>query len=192
MSIIAYQYEADRFCIPCAIERFGHAAHDDYAAEYVRHETTCPMLDSNGIPCQPYPEDTEGNEISTVSSYDDWCNESEGGCSLDCATCGRNIREHSPSEHSYCDCGDGCSEGDCDACDDDRHDEDGDGPDNDREASYGCRCPHCEAAAAYICGMDDTVSVEQLVLPESSTVCSDPDCQNTYGHSSACRMRVTS
>jgi len=87
-SPIAYTYEADTHCPPCAVARFG--------------------MDP-GYPC-PEPEphdsarDSEGNPIGAVAPWDEWCEPSEPGPHvLTCGTCGGTIEEHDgPPDRTLC------------------------------------------------------------------------------------------
>jgi hypothetical protein len=149
--IIAYQYDADQYCPPCTALAHGPEGGLRLSADE-------PELDEHGV--RLYALDSEGNEVHPIfSTDDDWCGGGESGCTLECARCGRVVREHLPCDHGYCNCGDGCADGECDACGDldDRY-EDEDGYDR----ATGCTCDACEYAARWTPGCDE---------------CPDPDAE---------------
>jgi hypothetical protein len=84
---IAYTYEADMHCVPCALARFGP-------------EPDRPWVREDAI-------DAEGNPVGAISPWDEWCDlRAPGRQVLACATCRSVVSEH---VHESDDC-------DCDAC----------------------------------------------------------------------------
>lgn len=140
MSIIAYTYEADYHCVPCAVERFGFSASESAGSVLV--------CDGNGIPVRA--EDVEGNRLTPLYNYQEWCDGYEcRGASLACGTCGDIIREtcgHEVTNCSDCECqceDCPCNDRWCSDCDCGVEVADEDGP------TRRCRCVHCQASTAY-------------------------------------------
>jgi hypothetical protein len=68
MRVIAYTYEADTHCPPCAITRFGQ----EPERSWVREDAT----------------DAEGNPVGVIYDLDEWCQPDEPGVqTLACGTC---------------------------------------------------------------------------------------------------------
>lgn len=72
---IAYTYEADVHCVPCALDRFGREPGRTWVREDAR--------------------DAEGNSVGVIATWDAWCDPDETGqVSLICGTCGWPITSH--------------------------------------------------------------------------------------------------
>jgi hypothetical protein len=76
VNVIAYTYEADHHCVPCALARFGQ--------------------DENGwVP--ENAEDGESNPVGAVFEWDEWyandAYEGNDNATLGCGTCGDVITE---------------------------------------------------------------------------------------------------
>lgn len=157
--IIAYQYEAARYCVPCARARFELPP---------RGGVDQPLQDDNGI--EFVAQDSEGNTVSRIYDTDEWWSGDSDYETLDCSNyrvadqaAGHNsyaIAEHEV-EATPCPCGDGCDEGECYGCDSSEPDDEE--PEN--EPTDWCSCVSCLAAAAYVPGEAEPEFVsEPLVL----------------------------
>lgn len=79
---IAYTYDADTHCPPCAEARFGRCR-DGWIA--------CP----DGHRGLPAAMDSEGNTVGVIAPWDEWCDpDAPGEQALVCGTCGGVVREH--------------------------------------------------------------------------------------------------
>lgn len=89
---IAFTYDADTHCPPCALRRFGHDTDE-------------------GGSLRPWPpesaRDGEGNTIGAIAPWDEWCSPERdtwtrdpvaltesAHCTLLCGTCHATIEDH--------------------------------------------------------------------------------------------------
>ena len=129
--VYGYRHEGRTLCILCTREVLNVSAYSDArpADDVAR--------DGFGI---PVGTSTTTQLRHRIGRTPDWCEPNNAdGCRLGCDRCYGELASHQPSYHGWCDCGDGCEVGDCDACNTPEVDED--------ERSEGCRCDHCTAPA---------------------------------------------
>jgi hypothetical protein len=147
-SIIAYAYDADIHCPYCAEGEHGPLARGDVCATCGRYGSACAhgyepnraLYDEHYV--HPLSTDNDGNEVHPIFSTDEWCSEYDRafGCWLECSDCRRTLEHHEPNVHGYCNCGDGCAEGECSACEPEEE---------EPEEDDGCRCSSCKDAETY-------------------------------------------
>jgi|SRR5271165_1629475 len=78
--IAGYQYDADVHCVGCTFVRFGNSDAGSTALRYGYLTVHGVKLDEHAIPCDPSPQDSEGNEIHPI-----FVSGLEG---LECGNCG--------------------------------------------------------------------------------------------------------
>lgn len=145
---IAYTYDADTHCPPCALARFG------------RGDGQFIGTLANGDPAL----DSEGNPVGVIAPWDEWCEPSEPGtATLRCGTCEGVIEQH---DHAEPVCG-------CDDCLAAEQFADGlpAGPDDGLPHDYGypCDCPSCAQGAS----MREGTPAQGASMRESG---GDPEC----------------
>lgn len=166
--IIAYTYDADTHCVPCAQERFGHVCPTpntslgfEPGTRGLRLCGECPMLDEHGLPAEG-AIDPEGNPVRPIFDGDEWWRGST--IHVEYLACSARWNE-APSEHigviaehideDYCACNDGCLDGECYGCQDaeeQEQDDDDDDREPENEPADWCTCVSCLAASRYVPG----------------------------------------
>jgi len=142
--IIAYQYDADRWCRSCSLDTLVAIARAEGDEEFGDEEATA-LLDSGDA------RGLEGDAMFAMFSWDQWCDDFDNPDLygeehyLECANCMRELAscQHEP-DPDLCGCGDGCQAGDCGSCDDD----DGDDPEEYSGGGH-CSCDDCNASRDY-------------------------------------------